>query len=172
MRVLGLAGWSGSGKTTLLVRLLPELTRRGIAVSTIKHAHHEFDIDQAGKDSYEHRAAGAREVLVASSRRYALMHELRGAREPTLDELIGRMAPVDLVLVEGYKRDAHDKIEVYRAALGKPPLGVGDTSFVAIATDSPAPGVSIPQLALDRPAEIADFIVRHCGLAPARSAAL
>jgi molybdopterin-guanine dinucleotide biosynthesis protein B len=171
MRVLGLAGWSGSGKTTLLVRLLPELIRRGVSVSTVKHAHHEFDVDRPGKDSYEHRAAGAKEVLVASSRRFALMHELRGAREPTLDELLAKLAPVDLVLVEGYKRDAHDKIEVYRASAGKPLLCRDDPSFIAIASDAPVPGVSLPLLPLDKPPEIADFIVRHCGFAVQRASA-
>jgi molybdopterin-guanine dinucleotide biosynthesis protein B len=170
MRILGITGWSGSGKTTLVVQLVPELVRRGLTVSTIKHAHHDFDVDQPGKDSYEHRAAGAKEVVVASSRRFALMHELRGAREPTLHELIARMASVDLVLVEGYKRDAHEKIEVYRASVGKPLLSTGDASFVAIASDSPVPGAKLPLLPLERPEEIAAFIVRHCGLATVRSA--
>ena len=112
MRVIGLAGWSGAGKTTLIVKLIPYLRERGITVSTLKHAHHAFDVDQPGKDSYLHREAGAREVLVASSRRFALMHELRGAEEPSLAELLRRMSPADLILVEGYKRDAHAKIEV------------------------------------------------------------
>jgi len=170
MRVVGITGWSGSGKTTLMVRLLPELVRRGVTVSTVKHAHHEFDVDQPGKDSYRHRAAGAKEVVVASSRRFALMHEVRAAREPTLDELIARMTPVDLVLVEGYKRDSHQKIEVYRAAIGKPLLSMGDASFIAIASDAPVPGAALPLLPLDRPAEIADFIIRHCGLAAVRHA--
>src|SRR5215468_5885428 len=116
MRVIGLAGWSGAGKTTLIVKLIPYLREKGLSVSTLKHAHHAFDVDQPGKDSYLHREAGASEVLVASSRRFALMHELRGAQEPSLAELLGRMAPVDLILVEGFKRDTHAKIEVHRAA--------------------------------------------------------
>ena len=120
MRVIGLAGWSGAGKTTLLLKLIPELNRRGVSVSTLKHAHHAFEVDEPGKDSFEHRAAGAREVLVASERRWALMHELRGAPEPGLAELLRRLSPVDLVIVEGFKREAHPKIEVHRAANGKP----------------------------------------------------
>jgi molybdopterin-guanine dinucleotide biosynthesis protein B len=114
MRVFGLAGWSGSGKTTLLTRLIPELIRRGISVSTVKHAHHAFDIDKPGKDSWLHREAGAREVMVASARRFALMHELRDAPEPSLDDLVARMAPVDLLLVEGFKAHAHPKLEIHR----------------------------------------------------------
>src|SRR4051794_6041765 len=120
MRVIGLAGWSGSGKTTLVVRLIPALRAMGLRVASLKHAHHEFDVDQPGKDSYEHRAAGAEEVLVSSARRWALMHELRGAAELTLTELLGRMTPVDLVIVEGYKRDRHPKLEVFRPSVGKP----------------------------------------------------
>ena len=119
MRIFGLAGWSGSGKTTLLAGILPELVARGLRVSTIKHAHHEFDIDRPGKDSWRHRQAGASEVMVASARRWAIMHELRGATEPTLDELVARMSPVDLLLVEGWKRHPHPKIEVHRPSLGK-----------------------------------------------------
>ena len=115
MRVIGFAGWSGAGKTTLIVRLIPELNRRGLSVSTIKHAHHNFDLDQPGKDSYEHRAAGAEEVLVASANRVALMRELRGAPEPSLAELLRLLKNVDLVLVEGFKRDPLPKIEVFRA---------------------------------------------------------
>ncbi len=122
MRAIGLAGWSGAGKTTLIVRLIPELNRRGLSASTIKHAHHGFDVDRPGKDSYEHRAAGAHEVLVASANRLALMRELRGAPEPSLADLLRLLEPVDLVLIEGFKRDPFPKIEVYRAANGKPPL--------------------------------------------------
>src|SRR5215469_14338296 len=116
MRILGLAGWSGSGKTTLMTALIPELVSRGISVSTVKHAHHSFDIDQPGKDSWRHRQAGAREVMVASAHRWALMHELRSAAEPSLEELLGRLSGADLVLVEGFKAHAHPKIEVYRHA--------------------------------------------------------
>src|SRR4029078_9135789 len=122
MHILGLAGWSGSGKTTLINALIPELGARGLSASTIKHARHEFDIDRPGKDSWQHRQAGAHEVMVASSRRWALMHELQGAPEPTLDELMARMPPVDLLLVEGFKPDPHPKIEVHRPSIGKPLL--------------------------------------------------
>lgn len=137
MRVIGLAGWSGAGKTTLIVKLIPYFRSRGLSVSTLKHAHHAFDVDQPGKDSYLHREAGAQEVLVASSMRFALMHELRGAQEPGLAALLNRLSPVDLVLVEGYKRDAHVKIEVHRAANGKPWMFPGDATIAAIASDAP-----------------------------------
>ena len=136
MRVIGFAGWSGAGKTTLIVRLIPELNRRGLKVSTIKHAHHNFDLDQPGKDSYEHRAAGAEEVLVASANRVALMRELRGAPEPSLAELLGLLKHVDLVLVEGVKRDPLPKIEIFRAANGKPPLYPEDPNIVALIGDA------------------------------------
>ena len=136
MRVIGLAGWSGAGKTTLIVKLIPFLCQRGFSVSTLKHAHHAFDVDQPGKDSYLHREAGAREVLVASDKRFALMHELRGAPEPALAELLRRMSPADLVLIEGYKRDPHVKIEVHREANGKPWLCPEDASIAAVATDA------------------------------------
>ena len=138
MRVIGLAGWSGAGKTTLLRRLIPALAGQGLRVSTLKHAHHAFDIDQPGKDSWEHRQAGATEVLIGSASRWALMHELRGAREPGLPELLRRLSPVDLVLVEGFKRGPHPKIEVHREANGKPFLHPEDGTVVAIATDAPA----------------------------------
>jgi molybdopterin-guanine dinucleotide biosynthesis protein B len=159
MRIFGIAGWSGSGKTTLLVRLLPELTRRGVRVSTVKHAHHAFDVDQPGKDSWEHRQAGATEVMVGSANRWALMHEHRGAAEATLEELLARMSPVDLVLVEGFKRHAHPKLEVHRPALGKPLLAPDDPHVVAVASDAPVPGLLVPLLDLGRPAAIADFIL-------------
>jgi molybdopterin-guanine dinucleotide biosynthesis adapter protein len=120
MRVIGLAGWSGAGKTTLIIKLIPELKRRGLTVATIKHAHHGFDIDQPGKDSFEHRAAGAREVLVASRRRWALVHELWEAPEPGLAQLLALLSPADLVLVEGFKAEAHPKVEVHRAANRQP----------------------------------------------------
>ena len=122
MRVFGLAGWSGSGKTTLMAALIPQFVARGITVSTVKHAHHGFDVDQPGKDSWRHRQAGAREVMVVSDRRWALMHELREEPEPDLDKLLPRITPVDLLLVEGFKRHAHPKIEVHRPSLGKAPL--------------------------------------------------
>jgi molybdopterin-guanine dinucleotide biosynthesis protein B len=136
MRVIGLAGWSGAGKTTLIVKLIPLLRARGLTVSTLKHAHHAFDIDKPGKDSFLHREAGATEVLVASANRFALMHELRGAPEPSLGDLLARLSPVDLVLVEGYKRDAHAKIEVHREANGKPFLFREDPTIVAVASDT------------------------------------
>ena len=163
MRVFGLAGWSGSGKTTLLTRLIPELTRRGLSVSTIKHAHHEFDIDKPGKDSWLHRQAGAREVMVASSRRFALMHELGDAREPSLDELLALMAPVDLLLIEGFKAHAHPKLEVHRPSVGKPLLYPDDPHIVAIACDT-ALAAPLPVLQLDAVGAIADFIVEESGL--------
>ena len=135
MKVIGLAGWSGAGKTTLLTRVIPYLAERGLRVSVIKHAHHGFDVDQPGKDSWRHREAGAAEVLVSSTRRWALMHELRGAGEPRLPELLVKLARVDLVIIEGFKREPHRKIEVHRAANGKPLLFPDDPGVVGIATD-------------------------------------
>jgi molybdopterin-guanine dinucleotide biosynthesis protein B len=161
MRIFGLAGWSGSGKTTLMTALIPELVSRGVTVSTVKHAHHAFDIDQPGKDSWRHRQAGAREVMVASDHRWALMHELRGAPEPSLDELLRGMSPVDLVLVEGFKRHAHPKIEVYRRSLGKPLLHLDDPFVVAIAADERMPEFAVPWLPLSDAGAIASFILRH-----------
>ena len=166
MKILGLAGWSGSGKTTLVARLLPELIGRGLRVSTVKHAHHAFDIDLPGKDSYVHRMAGASEVLVASANRWALMHELRGAPEPSLADLLGKLAPVDLLLVEGFKREPHDKLEVYRAANGKPLLHPEDARIVAVASDVTLPEVRLPVIDLGDIGAIADFVVAHCGLRP------
>jgi len=168
MHIFGLAGWSGSGKTTLLTGIIPELTARGLAVSTIKHAHHAFDIDRPGKDSWRHRQAGAREVMVASSRRWAIMHELRDAPEPSLDELVARMSPVDLLLVEGFKHHPHPKLEVHRPLLGKPLLYPEDPWVVAIAADEPL-AAPIPLLPLGDPAAVAAFIADHLGLAAWRS---
>lgn len=170
MKVFGLAGWSGSGKTTLLVRLIPALVSRGLSVSTIKHAHHGFDVDTPGKDSHAHRLAGAREVMVSSANRFALMHELRGAPEPTVEELVARMSPVDLLLIEGFKHHAHDKLEVHRPALGKPLLAASDPRVVAVASDAPLAGLAVPLLPLDDIEAIAGFVASHCGLAPARGA--
>jgi molybdopterin-guanine dinucleotide biosynthesis adapter protein len=164
MRVLGLAGWSGSGKTTLMTALIPEFVSRGITVSTIKHAHHSFDVDQPGKDSWRHRQAGAQEVMVASAHRWALMSELRGAAEPSLDELLERMNLVELVLVEGFKRHAHPKIEVYRQALGKPLLHPDDPCVVAIAADQIQRDFAVPFLPLSDPGAIAAFVLRHEGM--------
>lgn len=163
MRIFGLAGWSGSGKTTLMTALIPEFVGRGITVSTIKHAHHAFDVDQPGKDSWRHRQAGASEVMVVSERRWALMHELRGAPEPGLDELMPRVTPVDLLLVEGFKHHRHPKIEIYRPSLGKPPLHPDDPYVVAVASDEELPGLALPWLPLGDPAAIADFILQYDG---------
>jgi len=163
MRVFGLAGWSGSGKTTLLTALIPELVSRGITVSTLKHAHHTFDVDKPGKDSWRHRQAGAREVMISSQNRWALMHELRGAPEPTFEELVRRMSPVDLLLVEGFKRHPHPKIEVYRPSLGKPLLHPEDPLVVAIASDEMLPGLSLPWLPLSDISVVASFILGRGG---------
>jgi molybdopterin-guanine dinucleotide biosynthesis adapter protein len=136
MKVIGLAGWSGAGKTTLLARVIPHLLRQGLRVSVIKHAHHSFDVDVPGKDSWVHRQSGATEVLVSSGKRWALMHELRQASEPRLRELLAKMSPVDLVIVEGFKSEPHRKIEVHRAANGKAMLFPDDPGIVGIATDA------------------------------------
>ena len=165
MKIFGLAGWSGSGKTTLMVRLIPEIVRRGLRVSTMKHAHHDFDVDQPGKDSYEHRAAGASEVLISSARRFALMHELRGAPEPPVEVLVRQMSPVDLLLIEGFKAHGHDKLEVHRPSLGKTLLCLDDPRIVAVASDTPVAGLSVPRFDLDDVSGIADFILAHCRLA-------
>ena len=159
MRVIGFAGWSGAGKTTLIVKLIPELNRRGLSVSTVKHAHHGFDLDRSGKDSYEHRSAGAEEVLVASSNRVALMRELRGAPEPPLSELLRLLKPVDLVLIEGFKRDCLPKIEVFRLGHGKPPLHPGDKTIVALIGDQAAP--SLPHAPIDDIPAAADLVLAH-----------
>jgi molybdopterin-guanine dinucleotide biosynthesis adapter protein len=160
MRAIGLAGWSGAGKTTLIVRLIPELSRRGLTVSTLKHAHHGFDVDRPGKDSYEHRAAGAHEVLVASANRLALMRELRGAPEPSLADLLRLLEPVDLVLIEGFKRDPVPKIEVHREANGKPLLPA-DQNIVALVSDCAAPPEGLPHASIDDIAAAADLVLAH-----------
>jgi molybdopterin-guanine dinucleotide biosynthesis protein B len=149
MRIMGLAGWSGAGKTTLLSKLIPRLVARGLTVSTIKHAHHAFDLDQPGKDSHTHRMAGASEVLVGSAGRWALVHELRGAPELTLPELLAKLSPVDLVIIEGYKREPHPKLEVHRTANGKPLIHPDDPHIVAIASDTPLNGVRVPVVGLN-----------------------
>jgi molybdopterin-guanine dinucleotide biosynthesis protein B len=148
MKVIGLAGWSGAGKTTLLTRAIPQLQKQGLRVSVIKHAHHAFDVDVPGKDSWKHREAGAAEVLVSSTQRWALMHELRGAAEPRLPELLAKMSRVDLVVVEGFKREPHRKIEVHRAANAKPLLFHGDAGIVGIVSDVPVETV-LPTAHLD-----------------------
>lgn len=159
MRVIGLAGWSGAGKTTLLTALIPALVARGVRVATIKHAHHAFDLDRPGKDSHSHREAGASEVTVASARRWALLHELRGEAEPTLADLLRRLSPCDLVLVEGFKHGCHRRIEVFRAANGKPALHPGDPRIVAVASDTPWPEAGRPVIPLDDIAAIADCVM-------------
>jgi molybdopterin-guanine dinucleotide biosynthesis protein B len=159
MKVIGLAGWSGAGKTTLLTRLIPHFIAEGLRVSVIKHAHHEFDVDVPGKDSWVHRQTGAAEVLVSSTRRWALMHELRGAGEPKLPELLAKMSRVDLVLIEGFKREPHRKIEVHRAANGKPLLFPEDPGVVGIATDT-AVETALPVAHLDDIPAIAAMMQR------------
>lgn len=159
-RLIGLAGWSGAGKTTLLTRLIPCLARRGISVSTLKHAHHAFDVDRPGKDSFAHRSAGARQVLVVSAKRWALMTELREEPEPPLRELLDRLAPVNLILVEGWKRDSHPKIEVFRAANGKPWLHPEDPHIRAVASDT-APPPSVPHAHLDDIEAVAGLALTH-----------
>jgi molybdopterin-guanine dinucleotide biosynthesis adapter protein len=160
MRTFGFAGWSGSGKTTLLEKLIPRLVARGLRVSLVKHAHHEFEIDIPGKDSYRHRHAGCQEVLVSSANRWALMHELRDADELTLEEALSRLSPCDLVLIEGYKRSAIPKLEIHRSLLGKPLLHPSDPHIVALATDSPAAagGRLLPVFALDAYDMLATFV--------------
>jgi len=159
MKVIGLAGWSGAGKTTLLARVIPHLLGKGLRVSVIKHAHHSFDVDVPGKDSWRHRQAGAEEVLVSSANRWALMHELRGAREPHLPELLAKLARVDLVIVEGYKSEPHRKIEVHRADNGKPPLFPTDAGIVGVVSDV-AVETDLPTVHLDDIAGVAAMVRR------------
>lgn len=165
MRVFGITGWKNSGKTTLTERLVAEFTRRGFAVSTVKHAHHAFDIDKEGTDSFRHRAAGAQEVAIVSQGRWALMHELRGESEPPLDRILARLAPCDLVLIEGYKREPHAKIEARRRdARDTAPLSVADPAIVAVASDAPQPDETLPVFGIDDIQSIADFIAARTGL--------
>jgi molybdopterin-guanine dinucleotide biosynthesis adapter protein len=158
-RIITFAGWSGSGKTTLITKVIPVLVGRGLKVATIKHAHHEFDIDRPGKDSWQHREAGASEVVVASSRRWALVHELRNEAEPSLAELLAKLSPADLVIIEGFKSHAHPKLEIYRAAVGKPLIYPQDDCIVAIASDQPLPQAQLPVLVLDDVAGIANVLL-------------
>jgi molybdopterin-guanine dinucleotide biosynthesis protein B len=160
MRVIGLAGWSGSGKTTLLARILPRLIERGLTVSTVKHAHLAFDLDQPGKDSHTHRLAGATEVLISSANRWALMHELRGAAEAQLPALLAKLSPVDLVVVEGFKHGRHPKLEIHRASVGKPLLFPDDPYIVAVASDGALADTGVPLVALDDDDAICDLILR------------
>ena len=166
MRIIGLAGWSGAGKTTLVAKLIPSITARGLKVSTLKHAHHAFDVDQPGKDSYMHRMAGASEVLVSSQNRFALMHELRGAPELTLEQLLGKLSPVDLVIIEGYKRDPHPKLEVFRASVGKPLIHPDDPHVVAIASDTELPQARVPRVSLDDTEAVIDVLLKHAAPPP------
>ncbi|MCA0942186.1 molybdopterin-guanine dinucleotide biosynthesis protein B [Yangia mangrovi] len=163
MKVYGVTGSKNCGKTGLMERLVAEVCARGLSVSTLKHAHHSTDVDQPGRDSYRHRQAGAREVLLASPHRWALMHELRDAPEPPLEELLTKLSPVDLVLIEGYKSSPHPKIEAHRAETGKPLLSPANASVRAVAADS-AVETTLPRFDLDDTVAIADFILREVGL--------
>lgn len=163
MKVYGVIGWKNAGKTGLVERLLTDITARGVTVSTVKHSHHMFDIDHPGKDSYRHRSAGASEVLLSSRNRVAVMQELRGAPEPPLEDLLARLRPVDLVLIEGYKRDQHPKVEAFRAVTGKPLIATNDPTVRAVASDSPL-DLDRPFFDLDDTEAIADFILAEVGL--------
>lgn len=164
MKVYGIVGWKNSGKTGLMERLVADMTGRGFKVSTVKHAHHSFDVDQPGKDSYRHRTAGATEVLLVSGQRWALMHELRDAPEPPLTGLLAHLADVDLVLVEGYKRDPHPKVEAHRKETGQPLLARTDPTVRAVAANVLPTGLAQPVFDLDDTSAIADFILREVGL--------
>ena len=164
MRVYGVTGWKNSGKTTLMERLVTEITGRGLTVSTIKHAHHATEIDHEGRDSFRHRQAGAHEVLVASPVRWALMHELRDASEPPLAELLTKLSPVDLVLIEGYKRESHPKIEAHRAETGRPVLAPDNATVRAVASNAAPGGLAVPVFDLNETTGIADFILKEVGL--------
>lgn len=163
MKVFGVTGWKNAGKTGLMERLVTEFTARGFTVSTVKHAHHSFDVDQPGRDSYRHRKAGAQEVLLASGQRFALMHELQGAAEPALADLLAKLSPVDLVLVEGYKREPHPKIEAFRAEAGHDLIAPGDARIVAVASDVPM-DLDRPVFDLNDTVSIADFVQAEVGL--------
>jgi molybdopterin-guanine dinucleotide biosynthesis protein B len=167
MKIFGFAGYSGSGKTTLIEQLIPLFVKHGLKVSLIKHAHHTFDVDQEGKDSYRHRHAGCTEVLVTSSRRWALMHELRGAPEPTLKEQIARLSPCDLLLVEGFKHEPIPKLEVYRAEVGEAMIHPHDANIVAVASDAKV-DTKLPQLDLNKPEAVAEFVLQQVGLGQGR----
>ena len=164
MKIYGVVGWKNAGKTTLMERLVREISGRGVRVSTIKHAHHAFDVDHEGKDSWRHRQAGAQEVLICSGARWALMHELRDAPEPPLADLIGKLAPVDLLLIEGYKRDKHPKVEAHRIETGAPLLAHEDETVRAVAANAPLEGLQKPLFDLDDVPAIADFILAETGL--------
>jgi molybdopterin-guanine dinucleotide biosynthesis protein B len=161
MRIIGLAGWSGSGKTTLITKVLPVLIGRGHKVSTLKHAHHGFDLDKPGKDSFMHRESGATEVIISSERRWAVLHELRGEEEWNLPALLGKASPVDLVLVEGFKREPFPKLEIFRRENGKPLLHPDDPHIVAVASDAPVPEARVPVIDLNDIQAVADILFRH-----------
>jgi molybdopterin-guanine dinucleotide biosynthesis adapter protein len=163
MKIFGFAGWSGSGKTTLVKAVIPALIERGLKISTIKHTHHNFDIDRPGKDSFEHRAAGAHEVVITGAARWALLHENRGEPEPDINAMLSRMSPVDLVIIEGFKSYAHPKMEVYRPEVGKPIICADDPSVVAVASTMKL-DVTIPQLDLNDVEAIAEFVINFCEL--------
>lgn len=163
MKIFGVTGWKNSGKTGLMERLITEFTARGLSVSSIKHAHHSFDIDHPGRDSYRHRDAGARQVLLASRNRWALMHELRDEDEPSLGDLLKHLSPVDLVLIEGYKRDRHPKIEAHRKETGQPLIAPEDETIIAVASDTSVT-IDRPVLDLNDTASIANFIAQHLKL--------
>ena len=163
MQVYGVTGWKNAGKTGLMERLVAEFTSRGLRVSTLKHAHHKVDVDQPGRDSYRHREAGAHQVLLASENRWALMTELRGGQEPSLSDLLAQLAPVDLVLIEGYKREPHPKIEAWRSDADNPLIAPDDPTIRAVATDTPL-DLDRPQFDLDDTVAIADFITKETGL--------
>ncbi len=170
MKIFGLVGWSGSGKTTLVTALLPELISRGYSVSTMKHTHHNFDIDRKGKDSFEHRIAGAKEVLITGSSRWAILHENRKTKEPSIEQLLERMENVDIVLIEGFKKHSHQKLEVFRPAVGKPLLAEGDQSIIAVASNAQNSDLAdlidknIIVINLNDIKAVADFIIEQTGL--------
>jgi molybdopterin-guanine dinucleotide biosynthesis protein B len=161
MRIIGLAGWSGSGKTTLITKLIPRLLARGLRVSTLKHAHHGFDLDKPGKDSFVHRVAGATEVIISSAKRWAILHELRDEPEWNMGDLVAKMSPVDLVLVEGFKRDKFPKLEIHRAENGKPLLYPDDPYIVAVACDTALPQAKVPVIDLNDIDAVADLLLEH-----------
>ncbi len=164
MKIFGLIGWSGSGKTTLIKALMPALIERGYSVSSMKHTHHDFDMDKPGKDSYEHRMAGARQVLVTGAKRWALLTENSIITEPPMEELLSRMDPVDLILIEGFKSYSHPKMEIYRSSLGKPLLATNDPTITAVASDNMESKIAVPIIELNDVSGIADFIIDYCDL--------
>jgi molybdopterin-guanine dinucleotide biosynthesis protein MobB len=164
MKIFGIVGWKNSGKTGLMERLVTEITARGFKVSTIKHAHHSFDVDHPGRDSYRHRAAGASQVMLASGNRWALMHELRDEPEPEFETLLAKMTPVDLILVEGYKQEAHAKLECVRSEVMEPLRYTTDDTICAVATDAPLGDIDLPVFDLNDTKAIADYILKHQGL--------